>query len=216
MCDKAITGAVEEVEKDENQYNFHHISRDQCPSELALLCEVCRYVTGCLNSRCTGKTGVFVGGVRPESDEKPFVVEGLPFLNSSAIECNVRSSLSRCLFSTSGGMKLKVTNEELQMVKVSSCETQLPANSANSAYTSTVKTHMLVITVHPLWSSCKDRLYCCSFPDKNGVQGKEEVYVFKDRSLIEERVPTHVKDLERLLKDKYYEFRTDKHATNDS
>lgn len=192
-----------ELEKDDNQYFFHHVSCEECQSVLPLIQTICRFVVGCLNSRDTGKVGVLVAGVRPESEEKPFVVEGLSFMDPATIVQTLELSLKRAIFSRTGGDQVQFTDEELEMVKIACCE------GPSSTGASPNKAHLLLVTVHPQWNVCRDRLYLSSFPDKNGRRGRNEVFLFVSRSLLEERIPSRIHDQQGVLKDKYTELHSE-------
>ncbi len=194
-------GAIAELEADDNQYLFHHMSRDKCQSQLSLIQMTCNFVVGCLNARETNKVGVFVGGVRPESDEKPFVLEGISNMNPNTIEENLKSALERAVFTRSGGEKAPLTSEELQMVRITCCE--VPGTNSRNPN----KAHLLLVTVHPQWNTCKDRLYMSCYPDKNGRRDSEQVFTFVNRLLVEETIPRRVSDLQRVLKDVHIQCR---------
>ncbi len=183
-----------ELERDDNQYCFHHVSREGCQNQSALIHTICRFAVGCLNAREEKKVGILVGGIRPESDEKPFVIEGLPFMDPMTFQQHVKVALQRVICSKSGGQRSLLTTDELQMVRITCCKA--PKNKAL----------LLLVTVHPQWNVCRGQLYVSSFPDKNGIRGKDEVFVFSRRSLVEESIPTRVKELQGQLKDRYIEI----------
>ena len=190
------------------------IPKEDCADETTLIMIGCKSVVASLNSRGAKvqPAAILIGVTGSESEEKPSTITGLPFLTQPVllgVQKGLSIALQRVVFCRSSGEdQPKLTQQDVSaLVKFECIQAAAPLESAKPR-PQEEPVYVAQLTVLPNWQICRNRLYECRFPDKNGKILKPQVYERHRGSTVELR-PGQIGQIERQLKAEYDKLQQD-------
>ena len=167
------SGAVSQLHNNPEAYCLCCVP--QCNSEKQLEVTVVRFVVGSLNTRyatlCATSVqllGVECGG--PDLDH--FSIKGIAFTHLGGLKGLEERVFSQIADQENGSVIPPADLEKIVKIEAVSVSDNEPQAKVGQPSTSSV----VVVTVHPSWQLCKQKMYCCSVGDKNGQAMAGAVY----------------------------------------